>query len=28
VAALLERTKMLALFLDRWAAEFEIPSKG
>ena len=28
VATLLERTKMLALFLDRWAAEFEIPSKG
>ena len=25
VATLLERTKMLALFLDRWAAEFEIP---
>src|SRR2546428_3633311 len=24
VATLLERTKMLALFLDRWAAEFEI----
>ena len=23
---LLERTKMLALFLDRWATEFEIPS--
>jgi len=27
VATLLERTKMLALFLDRWAAEFEIPSR-
>ncbi|MBM4442025.1 MAG: M20 family metallopeptidase [Candidatus Rokubacteria bacterium] len=26
VATLLERTKMLALFLDRWAAEFEIPT--
>lgn len=26
VATLLERTKMLALFLDRWAAEFEIPA--
>jgi glutamate carboxypeptidase len=25
VGTLLERTKMLALFLDRWAAEFEIP---
>ncbi|HYE94431.1 MAG TPA: M20 family metallopeptidase [Terriglobales bacterium] len=25
VATLLERTKMLALFLNRWAAEFEIP---
>ena len=24
VATLLERTKMLALFLDRWATEFEI----
>src|SRR5882724_8932300 len=24
VATLLERTKMLALFLDRWAAEFEV----
>jgi len=24
VASLLERTKMLALFLDRWAAEFEV----
>jgi glutamate carboxypeptidase len=24
VATLLERTKMIALFLDRWAAEFEI----
>ena len=24
VASLLERTKMIALFLDRWAAEFEI----
>jgi len=24
VATLLERTRMLALFLDRWAAEFEI----
>jgi len=23
----LERTKMIALFLDRWAAEFEIPSR-
>ena len=28
VATLLERTKMLALFLDRWAEEFEVPSKG
>jgi len=27
VDTLLERTKMLALFLDRWAAEFEIPSR-
>jgi glutamate carboxypeptidase len=27
VATLLERTKMLALFLDRWAAEFEIPAR-
>jgi glutamate carboxypeptidase len=26
VASLLERTKMLALFLDRWAAEFSIES--
>ena len=26
VATLLERTKMLALFLDRWAAEFELPA--
>jgi len=25
VATLLERTKMIALFLDRWAAEFAIP---
>ncbi|MEX2223079.1 MAG: M20 family metallopeptidase [Candidatus Rokuibacteriota bacterium] len=27
VATLLERTKMLALFLDRWAAEFEVPAR-
>jgi len=27
VATLLERTKMIALFLDRWAAEFEIPAR-
>jgi glutamate carboxypeptidase len=27
VATLLERTKMLALFLDRWAAEFETPAR-
>ena len=27
VATLLERTKMLALFLGRWAAEFEIPAR-
>ena len=27
VASLLERTKMLALFLDRWAAEFEPQAK-
>ena len=26
VATLLERSKMIALFLDRWAAEFEIPT--
>jgi hypothetical protein len=25
VATLLERTKMLALFLDHWAADFESP---
>ena len=25
VATLLERTRMLALFLERWAMEFEIP---
>jgi acetylornithine deacetylase/succinyl-diaminopimelate desuccinylase-like protein len=27
VATLLERTKMLALFLDRWATEFDIPEQ-
>jgi hypothetical protein len=27
VATLLERTKMIALFVDRWAAEFEIPAR-
>ena len=27
VASLLERTKMLALFLDRWAADFEVPPR-
>jgi glutamate carboxypeptidase len=26
IATLLERTKMIALFLDRWAREFEIPA--
>ena len=28
VASLLERTKMLALFLDRWAAEFGLDSRA
>jgi len=28
IATLLERTKMLALFLDRWAAEFDITDHG
>ena len=27
IATLLERTKMIALFLDRWAGEFEIPAR-
>jgi glutamate carboxypeptidase len=27
IATLLERTKMIALFLDRWAKEFEIPAR-
>jgi len=27
VATLLDRTRMIALFLDRWAAEFEIPAR-
>jgi glutamate carboxypeptidase len=27
VATLLERTKMIALFLDRWAAEFDIGAR-
>jgi acetylornithine deacetylase/succinyl-diaminopimelate desuccinylase-like protein len=27
VATLLERTKMLTLFLDRWAGEFEVTSE-
>jgi glutamate carboxypeptidase len=27
IASLLERTKMIALFLDRWAAEFQIDSR-
>jgi len=27
IATLLERTKMIALFLDRWARDFEIPAR-
>ena len=27
IASLLERTKMIALFLDRWAAEFQVDSR-
>ena len=27
IATLLERTKMIALFLDRWSKEFEIPAR-
>lgn len=27
IATLLERTKMIALFLDRWAREFEVPQR-
>jgi len=27
VETLLERTKMIALFLDRWASEFAIPAR-